>query len=64
MDKGLGRREGIAANYTNLGAIAEQRADTCEAHRLWTFARDLYDQIGAGPMVEKVQGYLDELPPN
>ena len=63
IDQQLGRLEGQAIQLGNLGAIAEQRGNIAEARRLWTEARDLYAQIGAKPMQERVQGWLDGLPP-
>jgi tetratricopeptide (TPR) repeat protein len=63
IDEALGRKEGMASHYGNLGLIAERQRDIAEARRLWTLARDLYAQMGARPMVERVQGWLDGLPP-
>lgn len=63
IDEQLGRKEGVANAYANLGSIAEQRNDVAEARRLWILARDLFAEIGARPEVERVQGWLDGLPP-
>ena len=58
----LGALEGMANQYGNLGAICGRRGDFKGARELWTKARDLYAKIGMPHMVEKVQGWLDELP--
>ncbi|MFI4853641.1 MAG: tetratricopeptide repeat protein, partial [Phycisphaerales bacterium JB065] len=63
IEKQIGRKEGIANAFTNLGAVAEMRGQISEARRLWTLARDLFREIGALPMVQQVQQWLDELPP-
>ena len=63
IDEELGCKEGMAYNYGNLGVIAVQRGDAAEGRRLWTLARELYAQMGATPRAERVQGWLDELPP-
>jgi tetratricopeptide (TPR) repeat protein len=52
----------LAGAYANLGALFEEAGDFAEARRLWTLARDLYAQIGAGPNMERVKGWLDGLP--
>ncbi len=62
INEKLGRLEGMANAYANLGAVAEQRGDTAQARKLWTKARGLYERIGMPHMVQRVQGWLDELP--
>ncbi len=56
-----GYLEVTAAQYGNLGVIFETRGDLSEACRLWTRARDLFQQIGMPHKVEKTQGMLDEI---
>ncbi len=63
IEEKLGRREGMANHHANLGAICEMRGDVAKARGLWRQARELYERIGLPHMVEKVQGWLDELPP-
>ncbi len=63
ISKKLGRLEFQADNLGNLGAIAETRGDSTEARRLWVEARDLFAKIGMPQMVERVQGWIDSLPP-
>ncbi len=58
----LGRLEGMANQYANLGLIYETRGDLKEARTHWTRARDLYEKIGMPHMVAKIQNWLDEMP--
>ncbi len=61
IDHQLGCREGMANVYANLGEIYKTRGELEEARRLWTRSCDLFSEIGAAPMVEQVQGWLDGL---
>ena len=63
IDEKLGRQEGMASQYGNLGIIAKDRGDIGRARELWTQARDLFAKIGMPHRVETVQGWLDGLPP-
>ncbi|MCP4248941.1 MAG: hypothetical protein GY778_18010, partial [bacterium] len=46
------------------GVVAEERGDLVEARKLWIKARNLFEKIGMPHMVEQVQGWLDDLPPD
>lgn len=59
----LGRREGMASAYANLGTVYNFRGDVETARRYLNKARDLYAQIGMPHMVQKLQSWLDDLPP-
>ncbi len=61
INEKLGRPEGMADTYANLGRVLENRGHLDGARELWTKARDLFQKIGMPHMVEKVQGWLDEL---
>ncbi|MGD2110971.1 MAG: tetratricopeptide repeat protein, partial [Phycisphaerae bacterium] len=61
IEEKLGRLEGMAIQYGNLGTVYEQRGDVATAREYWTKARDLFEQIGIPHEVEKVQAWLDEL---
>ncbi|MGH6887182.1 MAG: tetratricopeptide repeat protein, partial [Geminicoccales bacterium] len=63
INEKLGRQEGMANQYGNLGGIAKDRGDIGRARKLWTQARDLFAKIGMPHQVETAQGWLDELPP-
>lgn len=52
----------MASDYGNLGLIAKQCGDQAEARRFWTLSRDLFSAIGATPMEQQLQGWLDGLP--
>ncbi|TVQ53264.1 MAG: tetratricopeptide repeat protein [Phycisphaerales bacterium] len=62
INEKLGRLEGMATQYCNLGIVAKQRGDLAAVRQLWTKSRDLFAHIGAKPMVDQVQGFLDSLP--
>ncbi|NDV28016.1 tetratricopeptide repeat protein [Desulfovibrio sp. JC010] len=64
LDKELGRKEGLAVRYGNLGSIRQIQGDLEGAEEFWKKSLTLYKQIGAAPMIEKVQGWLDELEEN
>ncbi|WP_415717640.1 tetratricopeptide repeat protein [Maridesulfovibrio sp.] len=64
IDKELGRKEGMAIRYGNLGLIRKTQGDLEAAKDFWQKSLALYKQIGAAPMIEKVQGWLDELEDN
>jgi len=57
----LGLQEGMANSYGNLGAVYKQRGDIEKAKECWEKAEDLCRKIGMPHMIEKVQGWIDEL---
>jgi tetratricopeptide (TPR) repeat protein/energy-coupling factor transporter ATP-binding protein EcfA2 len=57
----LGMQEVTANQYGNLGVIYEQRGDIAKARQYWEKALQLYKKIGMPHMVEKVQGWIDQL---
>lgn len=61
INEKLGRLEGMANQYANLGLVAEQRGDLAGARVLLTQARDLFAKIEMPEMVKLVQGWLDRL---
>ena len=63
LDKKLGRKEGMANQYSNLGSLEKARSNLKVARDHLITARDLYDAIGMPHMVEKTQGWLDDLGP-
>jgi tetratricopeptide (TPR) repeat protein len=62
IDSKFGYLEGMASDYGNLGNVYATRGDLGKARELWTTARDLFQRLGALHMVEKVQGWIDDLP--
>jgi protein O-GlcNAc transferase len=61
INEELGRKEGMASDYGNLGWIQQERGKLDQARKLWEQAQDLYAQIGISQSVEQVQGWLNEL---
>ncbi|MCP4245784.1 MAG: tetratricopeptide repeat protein [bacterium] len=64
LNENLGRLEGMATAYGNLGSVARARGEHDDARKLWIKARELFAKIGIPHMVKKVQGWIDELPPD
>jgi len=61
IDEKLGRLEGMAIQYGNLGSVYVQRGDPAKARDHWTKARDLYARIGMSHMVKKVERLVAKL---
>ena len=61
IDEKLGRREGIAIRYKNLGLIQQTRGDLSEARVYMKKALEIFRNIGIKPEIEKVQRFIDEL---
>ncbi|WP_320175528.1 tetratricopeptide repeat protein [Maridesulfovibrio sp.] len=61
IDKDIEYIEGIACDYGNLGILRELQGNLKEANEYWQKSLDLFKQIGAAPMIEKVQFLLDRL---
>ncbi len=57
----LGLLEGTASDYGNLGVVYETRGDLAKARDFWRRSVELYQRIGMPQMVQKVQGWIDEL---
>jgi tetratricopeptide (TPR) repeat protein len=64
IDIEIGRKEGMAIRYANLGLIREDQGKLQEAREFWEKSLDLYTQMGAAPMIERIQGWLDGLDSN
>jgi hypothetical protein len=61
IEEKLGRLEGMASDYANLGVVREARGDVAGARHYWVKARDLFARIGMPHMVKQVQEWLDGL---
>ena len=59
----LGRKEGMAQIYANLGAVAFKRGDLLEARQYWVHARGLYAEMGVQPKVAQIDEWLADLEP-
>jgi hypothetical protein len=62
IDEKLGRPEGLANGYANLGVVLATWDDLDGAREMWSKSRDLFAKLGAQHMVDQVQGWIDELP--
>ena len=61
IEEKLGRLEGMASDYGNLGWVYKKRGDVEKARGYWVKAVDLYKRIGMPHMVKEVQGLIDEI---
>jgi len=61
IDKKLGRLEGMASDYSNLGNVYEERGDIGKAREYWEKAVGLCKRIGMPHMVEKVEGWIERI---
>ncbi len=62
IDEQLGHLKGMARDYGNLGNIMQTRGNLDGAREFWMKARDLFAQLGAQHMVDKVERLLQTLP--
>ena len=63
LDEELGRKEGMALIYANLGAVAFFRGDLLEARQFWVQARGLFAEMGVQPKVAQYDQLLADLEP-
>jgi len=59
IDKKIGRLEGQAIRYCNLGLLYKQRGNIGKAKEYWEKAVELYKRIGMPHMVEQVEGLIE-----
>ncbi len=64
INEQLGQREGIANQYGNLGNVYHDRNDIKTCRDYWRTARDMYREAQMPHMVEQMQSWLDDLPPD
>ena len=57
----LGKLEGMASDYVNLGVLLHIRGDLKGARALWIRSRDIYTQMGVTHMAEMVGKWIDGL---
>ena len=60
LEEALGRKEGMAAKYGNLGVLSVQRGEREAGIALVSRARDLYAEMGMAPQVEQADDWLRE----
>ena len=61
IDKKLGRQEGMAINYGNLGLIYKEKGQKDKAHEYWEKALEIFERIGIPHEAARVRKWLDEL---
>ena len=61
IDEKLGRQEGMANHYGNLGAIYQTRGELDRAEEMYEKSLALFKAVGAAPKVKQVQAWLDSL---
>ncbi len=61
ITEALGYKEVMASNYTNLGNVYRTRGELEQAEPMYKKALALFQEIGATPLVKKVQGLLADL---
>ncbi len=58
IEEELGRKEGMAIVYGNMGNVYQIRGDLDKAEEVWTMSMQLFDSIGAKDKIELIQGLL------
>ncbi len=58
IDQALGRKEGMAITYGNLGNVYQAREEMPAACRAWEKSTALYAEVGVPQMVKKVAGWM------
>ena len=61
IDERIGRQEGMANQYRNLGVLHELRGNSGKAKEYWEKARDLFKKIGMPNEVKKVEGLIEKI---
>lgn len=54
----LDEKNGVAVLHCNLGVVFQARGDIAAACRSWSKSRDMFAEIGAGGMVEKISDLM------
>lgn len=60
IEQELGRKEGMANAYGNLGLLYRRQRDLAKACEAWRTSRRLFKDVGAAPEIEKTQALMDE----
>lgn len=58
LNEELGRKEGMAIQYSNLGLVYQTRGELGRAVEVWKVARNLYAEIGVSNRVEQLEEWL------
>ena len=58
IDEELGRKEGMASNFGDLGLLHAERGDLDTASSYWTKCLKLAREMGAAPLVQWVKSFF------
>jgi tetratricopeptide (TPR) repeat protein len=61
IDEKIDHLEGVARHSSNLGLVYQKHGDISKAREYWEKAVELYKRIGMPHMVEKVEGWIEEI---
>ncbi len=61
IEEALGHKEGMADDYANLGSLYRTRGELDRAEEMYRKSLGLFREIGAVPMIEKMEGWLADL---
>ncbi|WP_196764414.1 hypothetical protein, partial [Pseudoalteromonas luteoviolacea] len=61
INESLGRKQGMAIQYANMGCLYKQQDDLIQAKAHWEKALALFEQVGARPQIAQVSIWLAEL---
>ncbi len=64
IDEELGRKEGMASDYGNLGNLYRIRGDLDTAEDMYRKSLALFTALGSPPMIAKLTSWLEDLPPH
>lgn len=60
IENELGRKEGVAIQYTNLGILEKQRGNSATACGHWPKAVALYKEVGISDKIAMLQNLMKE----
>ena len=60
LERELGRKQGMASDYGNLGNLHKTRANMDFVYENQIKAKNLFAEIGSAGTVEKIAGWMDE----
>jgi len=60
LNEELGRKEGIAIQYGNLGNVYQSQGDLGKAKKNWQISLSLFTEIGAELEIKKLKHWMSE----
>ena len=61
LNDSLGRKEGMAIQYGNLGNLYKTRGDLDRAEEMYGKSLALFRQVGVAPKIKQVEEWLADL---